>query len=89
MTDLTRREHALAGMYHLEKAVLDVLREAKQNGECIGPAEISRRAGIYRDRGTENLPNDAICTGLLAKLVSEGLVKRRKQRNNQGGWELM
>ena len=90
MTDLTPREHALAGMKHLEKAVLGVLREeANQNGECIGAAEISKRAGIYRDRGTENIINDAISTGLLVKLASEGQVKRCTQRNNQGGWELI
>ena len=89
MTELTPKEHALEGMNHLEKAVLDVLREANQNGECIGAAEISKRAGIYRDRGSSNMMNDAISTGLLVKLESERRVKRCKQRNNQGGWELI
>ena len=32
---------------YLEDLALDVLREAKRNGEVIGPTDISRRAGIF------------------------------------------
>lgn len=38
---------ACLGMRQLEEAVLDVLFEAKRNGECPGVAEISRQAGIW------------------------------------------
>ena len=35
------------GQFYLEEAILDVLLEAKHERECIGPAEISRRAGGF------------------------------------------
>ena len=54
-------------MGQLEEAVLDVLVEAKRNGECLGVAEISRRAGIWsgsltqeaKQRHTERQRNGA------------------------------
>lgn len=82
------------GMFHLEESVLDVLLEAKHEGDCIGGAEISRRAGIFRDRGEgivseRGIMNDAIVTGLLVKLCIEGRVERCTQSTaNLGGWEL-
>lgn len=42
---------ACLGMRQLEEAVLDVLFEAKRNGECLSVPEISRRAGIYSGKG--------------------------------------
>ena len=76
------------GQFYLEEAILDVLLEAKHERECIGPAEISRRAGVFRDRGRENIINDAIVTGFLVKLTDQGEVSRCRQPNDRGGWEL-
>ena len=76
------------GQFYLEEAILDILLEAKHENECIGAAEISRRAGIFRDRGKENIMNDAIATGLLVKLSDENKVLRCEQESGRGGWEL-
>ena len=89
MAGIRPKQYARMGMFHLEEAVLDVLLEAKLNGKCIGPAEISRRAGIFRERGIANIMNDAIATGILVKLHDEGRVERCPQTTaNRGGWEL-
>lgn len=48
----------------------------------LGPAEISRRADIYRSLDSWH---DSICYGILKKLESEGLVRQPIKR---GGWEL-
>lgn len=82
------KQHARMGMFYLEEAVLDVLLEAKHEEECLGPAEISKRAGIFRDRGSVNIMNDAIVHGVLVKLSDEGRVERCKQPTGRGGWEL-
>ena len=66
------KQFARLGEFHLEEAILDVLLEAKYEDNCIGAADISRRAGIFRDRGIENIMNDAIATGLLVKLRDQG-----------------
>lgn len=89
MSEMSPKQHARIGMFHLEEAVLDVLLEAKHEGDCIGPAEISRKAGIFRDRGDVNIINDAIVTGILVKMADEGRVSRCQQAGaNRGGWEL-
>lgn len=89
MTGVRPKQLARMGQFYLEEAVLDVLLEAKHEGECIGPAEISRRVGIYRERGDVNMLNDAITAGLLVKLHSEKRVERCTQSHaNRGGWEL-
>ena len=89
MTGVRPKQLSRMGQFYLEEAVLDVLLEAKHEGECIGPAEISRRAGIYRERGDANMMNDAIVAGLLVKLHSENRVGRCTQTHaNRGGWEL-
>ena len=89
MIGVRPRQLSRMGQFYLEEAVLDVLLEAKHEGECIGAAEISRRAGIYRDRGVVNIMNDAITTGLLVKLHGENRVERCIQSHaNLGGWEL-
>lgn len=44
------KQFARIGEFHLEEAILDVLLEAKHEHKCIGMAEISKRAGIFRDR---------------------------------------
>lgn len=94
MAGVRPKQHARMGTFHLEEAVLDVLLEARHEGECIGAADISRKAGIFRDRGEGivsegGIINDAIATGLLVKLHLEGRVQRCTQtHNNRGGWEL-
>lgn len=83
------KQNARLGMFHLEEAVLDVLLEARHEGDCIGAAEISRRAGIYREGGVGMKGmNDVIVTGVLSKLFGEGKVDRCKQPNRAGGWRL-
>ena len=89
MIGVRPRQLARMGQFYLEEAVLDVLLEAKHEGECIGAAEISRKAGIYRERGVIDTMNDAIVTGLLVKLHSENRVESCAQSHaNRGGWEL-
>ncbi len=89
MAGIRPKQHARMGQFHLEEAILDVLLEAKHEGDCLGPAEISRRAGIFRERGSVDIMNDAIATGVLVKLHDEGRVNRCTQNDaNRGGWEL-
>ena len=95
MAGISPKEHARMGVSHLEEAVLDVLLEAKHEGDCIGTAEISERAGIFRERGEGivsegGMLNDAIATGVLVKLAMEGKVQRCTQTraSHQFGWEL-
>lgn len=88
MSGFRPKQHGCMGMFHLEEAVLDVLLEAKHKDECLGAAEISKQAGIFRDRGTQKMMNDAITTGLLIKLDSEGRVERCRQPSGRGGWKL-
>jgi hypothetical protein len=88
MSGIRPKQLARLGQFYLEEAVLDVpLREA-QRGGCIGPAEISVRAGIFRERGTPNIMNDAIATGILVKLFDDGKVERCEQPSGRGGWKL-
>lgn len=80
------KDLARKGEKYLEKAILAVLSTAE---ECIGAAEISKRAGIYRERGVLDIMNDAIATGILVKLHSAGEVQQCTQNSNgRGGWEL-
>lgn len=89
MAGIRPKQHARMGMFHLEEAILDILLEAKHEGECIGAAEIGRKAGIYREAGTAQM-NDAITTGVLNKLADENRVSRCQQTHypSRGGWEL-
>lgn len=75
------------GEFHLQEAVLDVLCNAHPEGYGIGAADISRRAGIYRDPGVMNM-NDAIIHGLLNQLHEQGKVERAHQQGGRGGWRL-
>lgn len=69
---LTPSHHSRVGLEHLEQAVLGVLCIA---GRCMGPAEISRMAGIYREPPL----HDAITQGVLNKLLADGRVTRCDQ----------
>lgn len=76
------KQFARIGECHLEKAVLDVLLEAKYKEELgLGPANISRRAGVYRGRTSMR---DAITAGILFKLEEKGKVERLRR----GVWRL-
>lgn len=46
MNVIRPKQLARMGEFYLEEAVLDVLLEAKHEGQCLGAAEISRRASI-------------------------------------------
>ena len=82
------RDKAAEGTSLLEEAVLEVLYEAGKEGFGLGAAEISQRTQIYRERGVQNMLNDAIVTGLLNSLHDQGRVERHRQRSNRGGWRL-
>ena len=88
MTGVRPKQHARIGIFHLEESILDVLLEQKHEGICIGPAQISRLAGIYRDRGDADSMNHAITAGMMVKLHSKGRVERCQQINGRGGWKL-
>jgi len=88
MTGLRPKQMARLGEFHLEEAILDVLFEARYEGQCLGAAEISRRAGIFRERGPQVNMNDAIVHGLANKLSNVGKVERCTQSNTRGGWQL-
>ena len=87
------KDGAQLGSFYLENAILNVLFSAKENNECRGVSEISKRAGIFRESGagTENgikSMNDAIVVGFIVKLKIENKVQKCKQPNGKGGWEL-
>ena len=88
MTGIRPKQMARMGEFYLQEAIMDVLLEASYEDACIGAAEISRRAGVFRERGKEDIMNDAIATGILVKLLDEKKVQRCKQDNGRGGWEL-
>lgn len=88
MNGIRPKQLARLGQFYLEEAVLDVLLEAKHEGDCIGAAAISRKAGIFRDRGDLDIINDAIVTGILIKLHTERRVQRCDQSNTRRGWDL-
>ncbi len=88
------KQFARMGEFHLEEAILDVLLEARHEGQCLGAAEISKRAGIFREsgdpsKGEPKSMNDAVATGMLIKLMKQGRVQRCEQQDKKvGGWEL-
>ena len=75
------------GEFHLQEAVLDVLCDNQPEGWGLGAAEISRRAGIYRESDVIQM-NDAIASGLLNQLHEQGRVEQHDQENGRGGWRL-
>lgn len=87
------KQFARLGEFYLEEAVLDVLLEAKEGGECLGAAEIGKRAGIFRESGYAMASgNDAIVWGILGKLVKHGRIQKcpqnRAKPDKKDGWEL-
>jgi len=82
------RQLSRIGMFYLQEAVLDVLYAHYLEKHGLGPAEISKRADIYRERGVKNTLNDAIVWGLLNSLHAQGKVRQVKQKDGKGGWKL-
>ena len=78
--------HARIGMFHLEEAVLDVLSDARSGEPCLGPAEISRRARIFRKSQFDDRMHDAITAGILNKLFDDDRVRRCTQESGRQGW---
>ena len=72
--------NAREGQNSLKIAVMLVLCV---DGGCLGPAEISRRAEIWRSTGSLH---DAITYGVLTSLEADGLVERGVQLNGRPGW---
>jgi len=79
MSGIRPKQLSRMGTFYLQEAVLDILYEHYPEGYGLGPAEISRRAGIYRERGVADVLNDAIVWGLLNSLHEEGKVERIEQ----------
>ena len=97
MTPAQRAAISAKAMTDLQAVILDVVTQSSSNGECIGAAEIGRRAGLDRLPagglgGTTN-SNDWLGTHLLNMLLKAGKVQRcdlpgtAGGRGNQG-WEL-
>ena len=89
---LGSKRKACLGMRQLEEAVLDVLFEAKRNGECPGVAEISRRAGIFSGKGdtSKGEPGSmthSIAWGIVLKLYRAGLIRKCAQSSRRSGYE--
>ena len=82
------KQLARIGAFYLHEAVLDVLYDHHQHDKHgLGPAEIGRRAGIYREPGVVHM-NDAIVTGCLNELHDQRRVERKPQEGGVGGWRL-
>ena len=83
------KRHGYRGVAHLRVAVLEVLYAAYRNDECIGAAEISRRAGIFREPGHAiKGGNDNIVWGTLNSLAKDKFLEKCEQKNKQSGWKL-
>lgn len=74
---------AREGLESLRIVVLAVL--AMDKG-CLGPAAISRRAGIWR---SPDSMHDGITYGVLTSLEADGHVERCRQPNNRPGWKIV
>lgn len=94
MTGVRPKQYNRMGEFYLEEAVLDVLLDARHERECVGAADIGRRAGIFREkgdsvRGAPAAMNDAIVSGILIKLVHAGRVQRcDNPKTGKRGYEL-
>lgn len=86
------------GEEKLQEAVLIVLTDSYNRGECVGPAHVSKEAGIFKDGGNKGkkVPwedksgtfHDAIASGILYKLKLAGKVERCRQSEARDGWTL-
>jgi hypothetical protein len=69
----------------LREAVLIILGE---NDTCLNPSEISHCGNIYRERGPQNMMNDAIVSGVLNMLLDCGMVERCNPGVRGAGWRI-
>ena len=76
----------MLGLKLLEEAVIQVLLDARENGEhVVGATEIARRAGIpVEQKGP--VFSGAIGTGILCRLLEQGYVEQLKE--GKSGWKL-
>ena len=81
------KQLARIGEFYLQEAILDVLCNAHPEGFGLGPAEIGRRAGVYREAGVIHM-NDAIVAGFLNQLHEQKRVEQARQQNGLRGWRL-
>lgn len=91
--DIRPKQLARIGEFSLEEAVLDVLLEARYKGECLGPAAISKRTGIFREPGYASTSgNDYIVWGILGKLAKHRRIEKCPQNeekpDKRDGWQL-
>jgi len=84
------------GVRLLQDAVVAAMVEARHAGVNLGAADISRVCGIFREPGARSSGsgmaglNDAIVTGILLSLQSQGRVERcvRTGCRSRGGWRI-
>ena len=81
---INRIERGRVLIMYLEDLVLDVLREAKRNGETLGPTEICNRAGIYLPEAEQG-HRDWVGAGIMNSLKARGQVRRLAR----GIWEIV
>ncbi|MCY3852575.1 MAG: hypothetical protein OXG03_03230 [Gammaproteobacteria bacterium] len=86
MKNLRPKELSALGLKLLEEAVIQVLLDARENGEhVVGATEIARRAGIpVEQKGP--VFSGAIGTGILCRLLEQGYVEQLKE--GKCGWKL-
>ena len=89
VSDMSIRPKQLTriGEFYLQEAILDVLCSAHLEEFGLGPADISRRAGVYGKAGVAGM-NDAIVQGFLNQLHEQRRVEQAPQQNGCGGWRL-
>ena len=91
-TPVARRSGLTFLSSQLEDAVIEVLFEAKRNGECPGVVEISRRAGIWSGKGEAGKGEagsvtHSIAWGIVLKLYRDGLVRNCPKSPGRSGYE--
>lgn len=75
------------GVALLRIAVMRVLCDAAEKGECLGAAEIARRANIFREaKWARKSGNDDIVWGVLGSLAKTGHVSRCTKVDGRNGW---
>ena len=81
MSELSAKEHGRVGQWHLEQAVLQVLR--RREGDWYRDREISDAVGLYWMSGPRAWNYDRripcqVIHGVLNKLCDEGRVEYRR-----------
>ena len=84
---------ACLGMRQLEEAVLDVLFEARRNGECLSVSEISRRAGLFigkgdTSKGEPGSMTHSIAWGVVLELFRDGHIRKCPKSPGRSGYDL-